>query len=196
MDLQSSDLALVHQIHSADVLKVSAPTEPPRPRADALVTATEGIGLAILTADCQPVLFADPDAGVIGAAHAGWKGTLAGVLEATVEAMEALGAKRAKISAIIGPSISQPAYEVGDEFRAKFAEQDRDALRHFTQGKPGHFHFDLPGYGIQRLVAAGVGHASETGHCTYQNPDLFFSYRRSTHRLESDYGRLVSIIRL
>ncbi|MEO8531719.1 MAG: peptidoglycan editing factor PgeF, partial [Deltaproteobacteria bacterium] len=156
MDLSTGDLAMVHQIHSADVLHVTAPTEPPRPRADGMVTATAGVGLAILTADCQPVLFADRQAEIIGAAHAGWKGTLSGVLEATVDAMEKLGANRGNIVAIIGPSISQPAYEVGDEFHARFADQDREALPFFAKGAPDHYQFDLTGYGLLRLKRAGL----------------------------------------
>jgi len=196
MGLTANDLAMVHQVHSATVLQVTAPNEPPRPRADGMVTATPGLGLAILTADCQPVLFADPDAQVIGAAHAGWKGTLAGVLEATVEAMEKLGADRSNISAVIGPSISQPAYEVGGEFEDRFRQDDPEAVPFFAPGTDGHFHFDLTGYGLLRLKRAGVGHAQATGLCTYLDPDRFFSYRRATHRLEADYGRLISIIRL
>ena len=196
LGLRADDLALVHQVHSADVLKVSAPTEAPRPRADALVTATPGIGLAILTADCQPVLFADPHAAVIGAAHAGWKGTLGGVLEATIDAMETMGAKRENISAVIGPSISQPAYEVGAEFYDRFEGHDPRALPFFAPGRPNHYQFDLTGYGLKRLADAGIHDATATGHCTYQDAERFFSYRRSTHNLESDYGRLVSIIRI
>jgi YfiH family protein len=161
-----------------------------------MVTATPGIGLGILTADCQPVLFADPTAKVIGAAHAGWRGAQAGVLEATVEAMEALGAKRENITAVIGPTISQPSYEVGPEFFESFTDDDPSSARFFINGKADRFLFDLPGYGLQRLRLAGVGHAEWTRHCTYRDPDRFYSFRRTTHANEADYGRLISVIRL
>jgi YfiH family protein len=161
-----------------------------------MVTSTPGVGLAILTADCQPVLFADAEAGVIGAAHAGWKGTLAGVLEATIAAMETLGARREQIAAVIGPSISQSAYEVGPDFHAAFEQDDPSGLAFFAPGAEGRFQFDLPAYGLAKLQAAGVGSARATGDCTYDDPERFFSYRRATHALEVDYGRLISIIRL
>jgi polyphenol oxidase len=196
MGLSAGDLALVHQIHSAQALAVVAPPASPRPQADAMVTATPGVGLAILTADCQPVLFADPVAQVIGAAHAGWKGTLAGVLEATLDAMEKLGADRERVHAVIGPSISQESYEVTDAFRDTVLGADPEAGPYFIEGKPGHWQFDLPGYGLLRLTRAGVGEAVATGHCTYADATRFYSYRRTTHALEADYGRLISIIRL
>ncbi|MFC6686955.1 peptidoglycan editing factor PgeF [Jhaorihella thermophila] len=188
-------LAAVHQVHSADVVAL---TEPPaeRPKADGMVTATPGLALAILTADCQPVLFADHEAGVIGAAHAGWRGALDGVLEATIDAMEDLGARRDRIVAVIGPSISQDVYEVGPEFRARFLDQDPDSDRFFAPGQGDRQHFDLTGYGLHRLRRAGVWHAEWTGHCTYSDPDRFYSFRRSTHAGEADYGRLLSAIRL
>lgn len=196
MGLSAGDLALVHQVHSALALPINAPPSPPRPQADAMVTATPGIGLAILTADCQPVLFLDREAQVIGAAHAGWKGTLAGVLEATLDAMERLGAHREAIQAVIGPSISQDAYEVTDAFRDQVLTADPDAGPYFIEGKPGHWQFDLPSYGVLRLTRAGIGEVEATGHCTYTDPSRFYSYRRTTHALEADYGRLISIIRL
>ncbi|MDZ4096678.1 MAG: peptidoglycan editing factor PgeF [Paracoccaceae bacterium] len=190
-------LITLHQFHSADVLPVSAaPTTAERPRADALVTATPGLLLGVLTADCQPVLFADPRAQVIGAAHAGWRGAQAGVLEATLAAMEALGATRANITAIIGPTISQAAYEVGPEFVESFLDDDPQSARFFANGKGDRALFDLPGYSLARLRAAGVGHAEWTRHCTYGDPDRFYSYRRTTHAGEADYGRLISVIRL
>ncbi len=196
-------LMTVHQVHSADVVTISGPMtgsearcSAEKPRADAMVTATPGLLLAVLTADCQPVLFADAKAGVIGAAHAGWKGTLAGVLEATLDAMENLGAHRADIAAIIGPSISQAAYEVGPEFLDRFLDADPDYARFFANGQNGRYQFDLPGFGLHRLRNAGVGHAAWTGHCSYRDPERFFSYRRSTHAREADYGRLISVIRL
>lgn len=188
-------LVSVNQIHSPDVLHVTAPV-PDRPRADAMVTATPGLALGILTADCQPVLFHDPKAGVIGAAHAGWRGTRDGVLEATVAAMEALGAKRANIAAVIGPSISQRNYEVGPEFFEAFTGDDRDNARFFANGTGDRMLFDLPAFGLSRLRAAGVGHAEWTRHCTYADPARFFSFRRTTHAGEADYGRLISAIRL
>jgi len=185
----------VYQIHSPDVVTVTeANTD--RPKADALVTATPGVALSVLSADCQPVLFADADAGVIGAAHAGWKGALGGVLEATLDAMEALGAKRENIHAVIGPCISQRAYEVGEEFFEDFIAQDRDFARFFANGQDGKYQFDLPALGLHRLRQAGVGHAEWTRHCTYSDPARFYSYRRTTHNKEADYGRLIAAITL
>ncbi|WP_298434546.1 peptidoglycan editing factor PgeF [uncultured Jannaschia sp.] len=185
----------VHQVHSADVVTIDGPLSEPSTRADALVTASAGQVLTILTADCQPVLFHEPEAGVIGAAHAGWKGALGGVLEATVDAMCDLGATRGRIRAAIGPTISQRAYEVGPEFLDRFEDEDPDALAHFANGANGKYQFDLPGYGLRRLRAAGV-QAEWTGHCTYSDAGRFYSYRRTTHTGEADYGRLISAITL
>ena len=190
------DLASVVQTHSADVVSVTGPMDAPRPEADGMVTATPGVALTVLTADCEPVLFADRAAGVIGAAHAGWKGALGGVLEATVEAMVALGAERGRIVAVIGPTLGRTAYEVGPEFRDRFVEADPGNARYFLPGEGDRLMFDLPGYGLARLAAAGVGQAEWTGHCTYSDPVRFYSYRRSVHRKEADYGRLISVIRL
>lgn len=195
MQVDPMALVGVHQIHSPDVVHVTDPTAD-RPRADALVTATPGIALSVLTADCQPVLFADHDAGVIGAAHAGWKGALGGVLEATLDAMEDLGAKRANIAAVIGPSISQRAYEVGPEFLDDFLLGDPDNSRFFANGAGDRMLFDLPGFGLHRLRRAGVGQAQWSRHCTYSDPEKFYSYRRTTHAREADYGRLIAAIRL
>lgn len=196
LDLANDRLVSVHQVHSPDVIHITAPLRQ-KPEADAMVTTTQGLGLAILTADCQPVLFADAKAGVIGAAHAGWKGARAGVLEATVDAMEALGAQAGNISAVIGPCISQRAYEIGQEFFEQFCDTDPGASRFFINGaSPDKYLFDLPAFGLARLRARGVGHASWTAHCTYADEARFFSYRRTTHRGEKDYGRLVSVIRL
>lgn len=191
-------LLSVHQIHSPDVVVVEEPWAPDaRPKADAMATDRPGIALAILTADCGPVLFADAEAGVIGAAHAGWRGALAGVLEATVAAMERLGARRDRIAAVLGPTISQPAYEVGAELRDAVVAEDRTAERFFAAGaREGKFQFDLPGYIGARLARAGVGAAHDLARCTYRQEDLFYSYRRATHRGEPDYGRLVSAIAL
>lgn len=189
-------LMSVHQVHSPDVVTVKAPHEGTPPRADAMVTAVPGLALTILTADCQPVLFADHDAGVVGAAHAGWKGALGGVLDATIEAMQALGADRARIVAVIGPSISQRNYEVGPDFMDSFIAEDPDSARFFAQGHGDRLQFDLTGFGLHRLRQAGIAAADWTHHCTYADPDLFYSYRRSVHRAEADYGRLMSCIRL
>jgi len=195
MEVEPSHLVSVHQVHSPDVVTLTAPFSE-KPKVDAMVTATPGLALGVLSADCQPVLFADTKAGVIGAAHAGWKGTQAGVLEATLDAMEALGADRARICAVIGPSISQRAYEVGPEFMEDFLLDDPDSDRFFAGGEGDRVQFDLPGYGLARLRAAGVGDAEWTGHCTYTDPARFFSYRRATHAGEADYGRLIAAIRL
>ena len=196
MGLGSEALASVHQIHSPDVVTLTEPVTGEKPKADALVTRTPGIALAILTADCQPVLFADTENGVIGAAHAGWKGALAGVLESTIDAMEALGAKRSSIAAVIGPTISQRAYEVGPEFLDAFLAEGDEYSRFFGNGEGDRYLFDLPAFGLHRLRKAGVGHAEWTRHCTYSDPERFYSYRRMTHAGEADYGRLISVIRL
>ena len=195
LDLTPALLVSLHQVHSAAAVAGTAPLAI-RPQADALVTATPGLGLAVLTADCQPVLFADPKARVIGAAHAGWRGAKEGVLEATLTAMEALGARRGAIAAVIGPCISQAAYEVGQEFFENFTDDDPETRRFFVGGKGDRMLFDLPGYGLWRLREAGVAHAEWTRHCTYADPARFFSYRRTTHAGEADYGRLISVIRL
>lgn len=193
LGVADTHLAGVHQIHSSDAVVVSGP-QTAKPKADGLVTATPGVALSVLTADCQPVLFADANAGVIGAAHAGWKGAQAGVLEATVDAMVALGASRENIHAVIGPSISQRAYEVGPEFFEAFLDETHENTRFFAGGDGDRMHFDLPAYGLARLRAAGVGSAEWTRHCTYFDADRFYSYRRSVHAKDPDYGRLISAI--
>lgn len=195
LDLAPGQLVSLHQVHSAEVVRVDGPL-PGRLRADAMVSAVPGIGLGILTADCQPVLFCDPLSGVIGAAHAGWRGARDGVLEATLAAMIGLGARPENTRAVIGPTISQRAYEVGQEFFDSFRDDDPASVRFFANGAPGKYLFDLPGYGLARLRAAGIGQAEWTGHCTYSDAGRFFSYRRSTHAGEQDYGRLISVIRL
>jgi len=196
MEVEAGALVGVHQVHSADVVTVTEAEAPAGVRADALVTRVPGLALSVLAADCQPVLFADPGAGVIGAAHAGWKGTLAGVLEATLDAMEALGAARADTTAVIGPCISQRAYEVGPEFFDAVMAEDEAHGRFFAAGDGDRMHFDLPGFGLYRLREAGIGSAEWTRHCTYSDPERFYSYRRSVHQREADYGRLISAIRL
>lgn len=196
MEVAPDALVTVRQVHSADVQIVDAVPEGERAKADAMVTREPGIALGILTADCQPVLFADAGAGVVGAAHAGWRGALDGVLEATLDAMETLGAQRADIRAVIGPTISQAAYEVGPEFLDDFLAEDPENSRFFAGGSGDRMQFDLPSYGLHRLREAGIGAAEWIGHCTYADPARFYSYRRTTHRAEADYGRLISVIRL
>jgi YfiH family protein len=195
MQVPHDHLMGVHQIHSADVVTVGSATQD-RPKADALVTATKGIALSVLSADCQPVLFADTQAGVIGAAHAGWKGALDGVLPQTVEAMIALGAKRENICAAIGPCISQRAYEVGPDFMDNFMDEDPDNARFFAQGNGDKLQFDLPAFGLKSLRTAGITKAEWTRHCTYNDQERFYSYRRSVHQKEADYGRLIAAITL
>lgn len=183
----------LHQIHSSQAVKVDTPWSRNRPEADAMVTTMPGIALAVLSADCAPVLFADRAASVIGAAHAGWKGALGGVIEATVDAMIELGAEH--ITAAVGPCISQRAYEVGPEFVEEFLDEDGDFGRFFASGAGDRAQFDLPGFVLHRLRELGV-EAEWTGHCTYSDPKRFFSYRRACHGGEPDYGRLVSAITL
>lgn len=193
MKVSPQALVGVHQVHSPDVVTITGPLSD-KPRADAMVTSTPGLALSILTADCQPVLFADPVAGVIGAAHAGWRGALDGVLEATVDAMEKLGATRSDIIAVIGPTISQRAYEVGPEFLDDFLMDDQENGRFFAGGVSDRMQFDLPAFGLHRLRRAGLEQVEWTRHCTYSDADRFYSYRRSTHEKEADYGRLISVI--
>jgi YfiH family protein len=195
MKVTADSLMGVHQIHSADVITVTTPSTD-RPKADALVTATPGIALSVLSADCQPVLFADAQAGVIGAAHAGWKGALDGILDQTVEAMVALGAARENIHAAIGPCISQRAYEVGPEFMDNFTDEEADNARFFAGGEGDRLQFDLPAFGLKCLRATGIADFEWTRHCTYSDPDRFYSYRRSVHHKEADYGRLIAAISL
>lgn len=190
----SERLATVNQVHSPRAVRVDDSYRGERPEADALVTATPGLVLGVLSADCGPILFADAQARVIGAAHAGWKGALTGVLEATIEAMIDLGATRDGIYACLGPSITARHYEVGPEFVARFLEADADSARFFTPSdRPDHSMFDLPGFTLKRLTAAGV-RAETLGLCTYEDEPRFFSYRRKTHRNEPDYGRQISAI--
>lgn len=190
-------LATVHQVHSPHAVFAAAPwPDDARPHADALVTNRPGLALGILTADCAPVLFADAGAGVIGAAHAGWKGAFGGVVESTLAAMEKLGAARGGIVAAIGPAIARRSYEVDDAFHRRFVEADPENDRFFTGGRDGHHQFDLEGYVAARLAAAGVGRVEALGLDTYSGPDRFFSYRRATHEGLPDYGRQLSLIAL
>lgn len=191
-----SALVSVHQVHGDRVEHVTAPWEGSRPKADAMVTDRPGIGLAVLTADCAPVLLADRAAGVVGAAHAGWKGALGGVLEAVLDAMTALGAEHGRIVATVGPAISQRAYEVGPEFVEQFLDEDPAHGRFFAGGRDDRAMFDLPSFCLYRLREAGVAEAGWTGHCTYSDAARFYSYRRACHTGEPDYGRLVAVIAL
>lgn len=198
LDVEPDCLLSVYQIHSATAEYVTGPfISDEIPKADALVTDRPGLAIGILTADCTPVLFADPEQGVIGAAHAGWKGALGGVLESTIELMESLGAKRANIIAAIGPAISWKAYQVGPEFWDTFMESDEESESFFRDDQvTGRFQFDLPGYVEHRLRKLKPGQITNSNLCTYSEEALFFSFRRATHRQEPDYGRQISAISL
>lgn len=189
-------LVTVYQVHGRDCVVAGDWDEAGRPQADALVTDRPGVLLGILTADCAPVLLADPEAGVVGAAHAGWKGAVAGVTDATIAAMEALGASRSRIAAAVGPCIAQPSYEVDAAFRDRFLDGGADMARFFAAGRPGHYQFDLPGYVGTRLESAGIARVELLGLDTYPDEQRFFSFRRATHRGEADYGRQISLIGL
>lgn len=190
------EVVTLYQTHSAIALAVERQVPANgRPKADALVTRTPGLAIGSLTADCTPVLFADPHARVVGAAHAGWRGATAGILESAIAEMERLGGSRARIFAAIGPSINQAAYEVGPEFKAALIEESNENARFFCQNEPnGCPHFDLPGYVESRLEAAGLAGIERQSPCTYANESLFYSFRRSKHRGEADYGRQISAI--
>lgn len=191
-------LVTLHQVHSPDVVTVTeAFPDDARPHADALVTATPGLLLGILTADCVPVLFADREAAVVGAAHAGWKGAITGVTDRTLDAMVALGADRSRIVAAIGPCIARASYEVDEAFVRRFTDADPENERFFADGRRlGHAQFDIEAYVAHRLAAAGVGRVMALGEDTYAQPDRFFSFRRATHRGEPGYGRQISLIAL
>lgn len=192
--LGGANLVTLYQIHSSNAVAVAEAWDQ-APQADAMATDVPGLALGILTADCAPVLFADSNARVIGAAHAGWKGALTGVIDSVLEKMESLGADRRRISAAIGPCISQTNYEVGPEFIARFAEAAADNTRFFVPSdKPDHWRFDLEGYVVHRLREAGVANIEPLSACTYARESEFFSFRRATHRKEKDYGRQVSAI--
>ncbi len=198
LGLAADRLAVPYQVHSADAVAISGHWAPDaRPRCDGVVTATGGLALGVTGADCGMILFADATARVIGAAHAGWKGALNGVVEATVAAMARLGARRGDITAALGPCIAQQSYEVGPEFVAAFAAAGEDARRFFIPGRrAGHSMFDLKAYIAERAARAGLENFEDLGLDTYADEELFFSYRRTTHRKEPDYGRLVSVIAL
>lgn len=198
LGVEPDRLLSVSQQHSADAVTAKKPWDPAKaPEADAIVTATRGLAIGILTADCAPVLFADGHAGVIGAAHAGWRGALSGIIEATVKAMQKLGAQPERITAAIGPAISQKAYEVGSEYVERFLAEEPESEAFFmTDEGSGEPHFDLPAYVGERLARAGVGTIVDLGLCTYCEETRLFSYRRSQHRGEDDYGRQISAILL
>lgn len=192
--LPGTQIVTVHQIHSSNAVRVDRPWhESERPEADALATDRPGLLLGILTADCAPVLLADSDAGVIGAAHAGWRGALSGVTDSVIEAMESLGASRDRIAAAVGPCIAKASYEVDEEFRSRFRDADEGNERFFAAGPVEKPHFDLAAYVRHRLETSGVA-AEAIRLDTYAEPERFFSYRRSSHRGEPDYGRQISLI--
>lgn len=189
-----SAVRTLHQIHSATAI-MAGPVPPEGwPRADAQVTREKSVVLGALGADCAPVLFADPEAGLVAAAHAGWRGAFDGIIEATVARLSEAGAARHRLRAVVGPCISQRAYEVGQEFLERFMDEDPAFSRFFSGGPSGKPHFDLPGFCLDRLREAGVEACAWTGHCTYSDERRFFSYRRATHRGEGDYGRLIGAI--
>lgn len=195
--LPGSSLATVYQVHSADAVIVESPwPHDDRPKADAMATNRPGVLLGILTADCAPVLLSDPEAAVVGAAHAGWRGAVAGVTDSAIAAMESLGARRDRIAAAIGPCIAQPSYEVDKAFQSRLLELDPTNERFFSAIGEQRPHFDLPAYVRHRLLAAGIGEVETILLDTYSDPERFFSYRRSTHRGEQDYGRQFSLIGL
>lgn len=197
LGLGADRLVTLYQIHSAEAVIVNEPWEPgDGPKADGMATRTRGLALGVLAADCTPILFADAEEGVIGACHAGWKGALAGVAEATIDAMIALGALRSRIVAAIGPTIRQASYEVGTDYRDRFVTSDPRSAPFFAPGKDDtHAQFNLPGYLRSRLADCGVITIADTELCTYADPG-FFSFRRTTHRAEPDYGRNLSAIAL
>jgi polyphenol oxidase len=198
LGVEPQRLLTAYQTHSPNVVVAEVPwTTQNRPQADAIVTRMRALAIGVTTADCGPILLAEPRAGVIGAAHAGWRGTLTGVIEATVAAMERLGAARRQIRAAIGPMIRQSSYEVGPDLIARFQSEDPAASRFFAPAsRPGHAMFDLAGYIGTRLKRAGIGEVEDLGLCTYADAEQFFSYRRTTHRAEADYGRHVNAIAL
>ncbi len=192
-----AQLATVYQVHSNEARYVAEPwPQGERPKADAMVTDQPGLLLGILTADCAPVLLADSESGIVGAAHAGWRGALSGITDSAIAAMEEIGARRERIAAAIGPCIALPSYEVDEAFRERFMEADPANERFFITSASDSLHFDLPAYVRHRLIAAGIDEVETIHLDTYSNPDRFFSYRRATHEKEPDYGRQFSLIGL
>lgn len=196
MGISQSRLVFVHQVHSSDVITIKNKIHTSPVKGDALVTANKKIALSILTADCQPVLFLDKKNGIIGAAHAGWKGAFTGILQNTIKSMKAIGSEPDHISVTIGPSISQKNYEVGPEFFDTLCKDYKYNEKFFFKGNKDRFHFDLVGYSIYQIKKSGVRKVNYVDSCTYENPDLYFSYRRSVHKSEPDYGRMISTIML
>ena len=198
LGVRPENFVTAYQIHSPEVVTVERPWAPDaRPRADALVTRVAGLAIGVSIADCGPVLFADAGARVVGAAHAGWRGALTGVIEATIAAMERCGADRNSIVAATGPMIRQENYEVGPEFVDRFKADDAANARFFTPGpRTGQAMFDLAGFIAARLAGAGIRHVEDIGRCTYADGATFYSYRRSVHQSEPDYGRHINAIAL
>jgi polyphenol oxidase len=196
LGVEADRLITAFQIHSPHVVVADQPWDvETRPKADAIVTRTPGLAIGVSTADCGPLLFADAQARVIGAAHAGWRGAFSGVIEGTIAAMENLGADRSRIGVALGPLIRQDNYEVSQSFVDEFRRTDETYARFFVPAvREGHAMFDLPGFIASRLTQSGIRHFEDTGICTYADPDRFYSYRRSTHRAEPDYGRHVNAI--
>jgi len=195
LGLEGAPLNTLHQVHSATALVIDAPLPTPAPQADALVTRTPGVIIGALAADCTPVLFADPVAKVVAAAHAGWRGAVGGVLEAAISKMETLGARRDRILAAIGPTISQLNYEVGPEFADQLLARSADNARFFARpGPDSRAHFDLPAFVAAQLARCGLAATERQAPCTYANESMLFSFRRATHRKELDYGRQISAI--
>jgi polyphenol oxidase len=195
--LADATLVRVHQLHSADVVTITGtPDQDHPPKGDAIVTNQPGVLLGIVTADCVPVLFADAQAGIVGAAHAGWKGAISGITDNTITSMEALGADRSRITCAIGPCIAQKSYEVSADFFRHFLEADEKNEHFFTDGRPAHYQFDIEGYVAARLATMGIKHVACLGEDTYSQDTRFFSYRRSCHRNEPEYGRQISLIGL
>jgi polyphenol oxidase len=191
----ATSLNTLYQIHSPSAVTLDSAWAADPPQADAMVTKTPGIALGILTADCAPVLFADAEARVIGAAHAGWKGAISGIVESTIAAMEKLGAESSRIVAAIGPCIGQANYEVGEEFRARFVGERTANARFFSSGhRADHYQFDLQSFVAERLARSGLVKVTRISACTYAGEADFFSFRRATHRGEKDYGREISAI--
>lgn len=198
LGVEPGNLITPYQVHSADVITVSEPFGPEgAPQLDALVSATPGLAVGVLSADCGPLLFADPKNGIVGAAHSGWKGAFHNILGATMDEMERAGAERREIRVVLGPTISQKHYEVGPEFHARFMEMDSAYARFFVpSSRDGHHYFDLPGLIRLRAEQSDCAHYDDLALCTYADEDRFFSYRRTTHRGEDDYGRLLAGIAL
>ena len=194
MGVSLDKLVTVHQVHSADVIISTEQSNGLAQKADAIVSKSKGLALGILTADCAPILFCDPNSGVVGAAHSGWQGAIKGIAQNTITKMIEIGADIANIQAVVGPCISQKNYEVGEEFLENFLIDDQYNMRFFANGKNDKYQFNLPGFCLHSLRNAGVTKPEWTGHCTYEDGNKFYSYRKSTHLNEPDYGRLISVI--